>query len=72
MKLAVLNSVPKSIRRFFEMFNTHPSIHRRIDFINQWIEQNSAIQRYKNYLLEVKILIALLAIFGILALLLFR
>ena len=26
MKLAILNSVPKSIRRFFEMFNTHPSI----------------------------------------------
>ncbi|MXV75993.1 M48 family metalloprotease [Candidatus Poribacteria bacterium] len=72
MKLAVLNSVPKSIRRFFEMFNTHPSIHRRIDFINQWVEQNSAIQRYKNYLLEVKILIALLPIFGILALLLLR
>ena len=72
MKLAVLNSVPKSIRRFFEMFNTHPSIHRRIDFINQWIEQNSAIQRYKSYLLEVKILIALLPIFGMLALLLLR
>ena len=71
-KLAVMNSVPKSIRRFFEIFNTHPSIHRRIDFINQWIAQNLAIQRYKNYLLEVKILIALLPIFGILALLLFR
>lgn len=68
MKLAVLNSVPKSIQRFFEIFNTHPSIHRRIDFINQWIAQNLAIQRYKSYLLEVKILIALLPIFGILAL----
>ncbi len=72
MKLAVLNSVPKSIRRFFEMFNTHPSIHRRIDFINQWIERRATIQRYKKYLLEVKILIALLPIFGILALILFR
>ena len=67
LKLAVLNSVPKSIRRFFEIFNTHPSIHRRIDFINQWIAQNLAIQRYKSYLLEVKILIVLLPIFGILA-----
>ena len=72
MKLAVLNSVPKTIRRFFEIFNTHPSIYRRIDFINQWIEQNPAIQRYKSYLLEVKILIALLPILGILALLLLR
>ena len=72
LKLAVLNSVPKSIRRVFEMFNTHPSIHRRIGFIDQWIEQSSAIQRYKSYLLEVKILIALLPILGALALLLLR
>ena len=72
IKLAVLNSVPKSIRRFFEMFNTHPSIYRRVNFIDQWVEQNSAIQRYKNYLLEVKILIALLPILGVLALLLLR
>ncbi len=72
MKLAVLNSVPKSIRRFFETFNTHPSIDRRIEFVNQWIARNPAIQRYKNYLLEVKILIALLPIFCILAVLLLR
>ena len=71
LKLAVLNSVPKSIRQVFELFNTHPSIDRRINFIDQWIEQRSAIQRYKNCLLEVKILIVLLPIFGILALLLF-
>ena len=72
MKLAVLNSAPKSIRRFFESFNTHPSIDRRIEFVNQWIERNPAIQRYKNYLLEVKILIALLPIFCLLAVLLLR
>ena len=72
MKLAVLNSVPKSIRRFFETFNTHPSIDRRIEFVNQWIARNPAIQRYKNYLLEVKILIALLPIFCLLAVLLLR
>jgi hypothetical protein len=72
MKLAVLNSVPKSIRRFFEIFNTHPSIDRRIEFVNRWIERKPAIQRYKNYLLEVKILIALLPIFCLLAVLLLR
>ena len=71
-KLAILNSVPKSIRRFFEIFNTHPSIHRRIEFINHWIEQNSAVQRYKGYLVEVKVLIALLPIFGVLAVFLLR
>ena len=72
MKLAVLNSIPKSIRKFFEIFNTHPSIDRRIGFINQWIDKNSTIQRYKTYLLEVKILIALLPIFGVLVVMLFR
>lgn len=71
-KLAVLNSVPKSIRRFFEMFNTHPSIHRRIEFINQWMEKSSGVQRYKNYLFEVKVLIALLLVFSIFAVLVFR
>ena len=72
MKLAVLNSVPKSIRRLFEVFNTHPSIDRRIEFINRWIARNSRIQRYKNYLIEVKILIILLPIFCVLAVLLLR
>ena len=72
VKLAVLNSVPKSIRRFFEIFNTHPSIYRRVEFINQWIEHNAAVQRYKNYLVEVKVLILLLPVLGILAVLLLR
>ena len=72
VKLAVLNSVPKSIRRFFEIFNTHPSIYRRVEFINQWIEHNSAVQRYKDYLVEVKVLIVLLPVLGILAVLLLR
>ena len=72
IKLAVLNSVPKSIRRLFEIFNTHPSIYRRIDFIDQWIARSSVVQRYKNYLVEVKILIVLLPIFCVLAVLLLR
>ncbi len=72
MKLAVLNSTPESIRRLFEIFNTHPSINRRITFINQWIAGTSGIQRYKNYLIEVKILIVLIPIFCALAVLLLR
>ena len=72
VKLAVLNSVPRSIQRFFEIFNTHPSIYRRVEFINQWIAHNSAVQRYKNYLVEVKVLILLLPVLGILAVLLLR
>ncbi len=67
LRLAMRNSFPKSIRRFFELFNTHPSVARRIDFVNQFEKKRKTVQRYKTYLLEVKILIALLPIFCILA-----
>ncbi len=66
LKLAVLNALPASIRRFFELFNTHPSIFRRINFIDKVIEGSASILRYKRYLLEAKILVALLPIFGVL------
>ncbi len=72
IKLAVLNSMPKTIRRFFEIFNTHPSIFRRVDFIDRSVAAHPTVQRYKNYLLEVKVLIALVPIFGALAVLLLR
>ena len=64
MKLAVLNALPASIRRFFELFNTHPSIFRRIDFVDRVIAGSASILRYKRYLLEAKLLVALLPIFG--------
>ena len=72
IKLTVLNSVPRSIRRFFEIFNTHPSIYRRVLFIDGWVKESAAVQRYKNYLLEVKVLIALLPVLGLLAILFLR
>ncbi len=67
MNLSMLNSLPKSIKRFFELFNTHPSVARRIDFVNQFEEKSESVQRYKTYLLEVKILIVLLPVFSLLA-----
>ena len=66
LRLAVLNALPASIRRFFELFNTHPSIFRRINFIDKVIAGSASILRYKTYLLEAKILIALLPVFGVL------
>lgn len=70
MKLAVLNAVPRSIKRIFELFNTHPSIYRRVFFIDDWTERRAAVIRYVRPLLEVKILIALIPILLLLALLL--
>lgn len=64
LKLAVLNALPASIRRFFELFNTHPSIFRRIDFVDRVIAGSASILRYKRYLLEAKLLVVLLPIFG--------
>ncbi len=72
MKLALLNAIPKSVQRFFEIFNTHPSIDRRIKFINRWIARKPDTQRYRTYLIEVKILIALLLMLLTLIVLLLR
>lgn len=69
-RLALFNNIPRSVRRIVEFFNTHPSIHRRIEFVNQFIKGGTGISRYYNYLLETKILLLLLPIFCIVLLLL--
>lgn len=62
-RLALFNHIPRYVRRIVELFNTHPSIHRRIEFVNQFIKGDDGIKRYYNYLLETKILLILLPIF---------
>lgn len=64
--LGFLRTLPKPIRFILEIFNTHPSIDRRIKFLDRSTEENSHIQRYRKCLLEVKVLLALIPIFGIL------
>lgn len=64
--LGFLSGLPKMIRFVLEIFNTHPSIDRRIKFLDRSMAENSPIQRYRKCLLEVKVLIALIPIFGIL------
>jgi Zn-dependent protease with chaperone function len=59
-RLALLNYFPKSIRRLFEVFHTHPSIHRRIAFIDWLATKDSRVLRYQHYLLEAKIILALI------------
>lgn len=62
-RLALFNNIPKYVRRIVESFNTHPSIHRRIDFVNRFIKGDVGIKRFYDYLLETKILLILLPIF---------
>ncbi|MDE0635028.1 MAG: M48 family metalloprotease [Candidatus Poribacteria bacterium] len=64
--LGFLSALPTPIRFILEIFNTHPSIERRIQFLDRATEENSHIQRYRKCLLEVKVLLALIPIFGIL------
>ncbi|MDE0484151.1 MAG: M48 family metalloprotease [Candidatus Poribacteria bacterium] len=64
--LGFLSGLPKIIRFVLEIFNTHPSVDRRINFLDRSKAENSPIQRYRKCLLEVKVLIALIPIFGIL------
>ncbi len=70
-RLAIFNSIPITVRRIIELFNTHPSIHRRVDFIRRHIKGDELIARYQNYLLEAKILVLLLPIFLAVVLILF-
>ena len=60
VRLAYLNYTPRSIQRLFELFQTHPSVDRRIKFIERFKGGDPAALRYQNYLLEVKLLLVLL------------
>ena len=60
VRLAYLNYTPRSIQRLFELFQTHPSVDRRIKFIERFKGGDPSALRYQNYLLEVKLLLVLL------------
>ena len=59
-RLAYLNCTPRSIQRLFELFQTHPSVDRRIKFIERFKNGDPSASRYQHYLLEVKLLLILL------------
>lgn len=62
-RLALFNNIPRSVRQIVEFFNTHPSIHRRIEFVNRFIKGDVGIKQFYDYLIETKVLLILLPIF---------
>lgn len=52
IKLSEVNYMPSRIPRIFEIFRTHPSIHRRIDFIDKALKGNASIKKYRQSFLR--------------------
>ena len=61
--LSSFSSLPKPMRFILELFETHPSLERRLSFLNRTDEGKKTVHRYRKCLLEVKVLIALIPIF---------
>ena len=55
--LSSFSSLPKPIRFILELFETHPSLERRLSFLNRNDEGEKSVDRYRKCLLEVKVLI---------------
>ena len=55
--LSGFSSLPKPIRFILELFETHPSLERRLSFLNRTDEGGKSVDRYRKCLLEVKLLI---------------
>ena len=70
--LSNFSSLPKPIRFIFELFETHPSLERRLSFLNRTVEGEKSVHRYRKCLLEVKVLMASIPILIFLIYLIFR
>ena len=70
--LSSFSSLPKPIRFMLELFETHPSLERRLSFLNRTDVGEKSLHRYRMCLLEVKVLIASIPILIFLIYLMFR
>lgn len=66
LNLSIMSNLPRPIRYVIELFNTHPSVERRIQFLENAERMKPTIQRYRKCLIEVKVLIFLIPLMGIL------
>ena len=70
-RLALFNSIPRVVQRIFELFNTHPSIHRRVDFVDKTIRDEKGVLQYGKYLVEAKLIVLLIPILTIVGIIFF-
>ena len=56
-KLSLVNYMPNTIRRLLEILQTHPSIARRLAFIDRLTAHSPNATRYKRTLIEAKVLL---------------
>ncbi|MBM3234761.1 tetratricopeptide repeat protein [Candidatus Poribacteria bacterium] len=56
-RLSEVNYIPRAIKRLSEMLHTHPSINRRLEFINRMIAGDRKAVRYKKPLVEAKLIL---------------
>ncbi len=47
IKLSEVNYMPERVPRFFEMFRTHPSVYRRIEFLDRALQGDSNATKYR-------------------------
>ena len=70
--LSSFSSLPKPIRFILELFETHPSLERRLSFLNRITVGEKSVNRYRKGLLEVKLLIVSIPVLIFLIYLIFR
>lgn len=70
--LSGFSSLPKLVRFILELFETHPSLERRLSFLNRITEGKESVHRYRKCLVEVKVLIASIPVLIFLIYLIFR
>ncbi len=70
--LSSFSSLSKPIRFILELFETHPSLERRLSFLNRTDKGEKSVHRYRKCLLEVKVLIVSIPVLIFLIYLMFR
>lgn len=70
--LSSFSSLPKPIRFILEIFETHPSLERRLSFLNRKNDGKKNIHRYRKCLIEVKVLIISIPVLIFLIYMIFR
>ncbi|MXV77085.1 M48 family metalloprotease, partial [Candidatus Poribacteria bacterium] len=70
--LSSFSSLPKPIRFILELFETHPSLERRLSFLNRTDKGEKSVHRYRKCLLEVQVLIVSIPVLIFLIYLMFR